>query len=147
MSKTVSNSANLSPWKPGQSGNPAGRPKGTVSLRTILRAQLRDIDGDDHRTTAERLVAATLKDALAGDPVARKLVWSVINETDSSDNMWQAGIDQQADDAYREERMIAAIEAAEKGHRYTPGGDVYLWFAQEHFDKEAAALKESDADG
>ena len=32
MTTTNSSSNNLSPWKPGQSGNPSGRPKGTRDL-------------------------------------------------------------------------------------------------------------------
>ena len=34
------------PWKPGQSGNPAGKPRGTKNLSTILRELLeRKLDG------------------------------------------------------------------------------------------------------
>jgi hypothetical protein len=32
--------ANLNPWKPGESGNPAGRPKGSRNIRTILDEML-----------------------------------------------------------------------------------------------------------
>ena len=32
--------ANLIPWQPGQSGNPAGRPKGSRNIRTILDEML-----------------------------------------------------------------------------------------------------------
>lgn len=30
-------------WKPGQSGNPAGRPKGSISILTDLRQRLTDL--------------------------------------------------------------------------------------------------------
>lgn len=39
----MANTKNLKPFKPGQSGNPAGRPKGT-SVTAILRARLTEED-------------------------------------------------------------------------------------------------------
>ena len=33
----MSNQNNLKPWKPGQSGNPSGKPKGTNHLSTWIR--------------------------------------------------------------------------------------------------------------
>ncbi len=38
----MSNSDNLMPWKPGQSGNPAGKPKGTKHLSSWIRELLED---------------------------------------------------------------------------------------------------------
>lgn len=35
-----------SQWKPGQSGNPAGVPKGTVQLSTIIKQLMQDTDWD-----------------------------------------------------------------------------------------------------
>lgn len=35
---------NLKPWKPGQSGNPAGRPKGSPNLSTRIQDVLNDPD-------------------------------------------------------------------------------------------------------
>ena len=55
---------NLILWKPGQSGNPGGRPKGsgvTDRLRTILS------QGDNGKDVAEALVQAALKAAKNGD--------------------------------------------------------------------------------
>ena len=74
---------NLAPaWEPGQSGNPAGKTPGTVSLRTILRARLAEIpEGADRRTLAEQLVDSTCKAALRGDAQARKLIWESIEGT------------------------------------------------------------------
>lgn len=64
---------NLTPhqWQPGQSGNPAGRPKGR-SLTAILAAVLdaTELDGEPipgGRTVGEALVEAAVKKALAGD--------------------------------------------------------------------------------
>lgn len=49
-------------WRPGQSGNPGGRPKGTVSLRVELARILRR-----HPEKAQAVVCALLKKAVAGD--------------------------------------------------------------------------------
>jgi hypothetical protein len=57
-------------WKPGQSGNPAGRPKGS-GLTDRLRALL---DADDG-ATAERIVRAVVAAAEAGDAAFVKLIW------------------------------------------------------------------------
>lgn len=39
----------LKPWqfKPGVSGNPSGRPKGTVSLKEFAKKYLRELDDDE----------------------------------------------------------------------------------------------------
>ena len=58
-----------SQFKPGQSGNPSGKPKGTVSPRTEIRKQLRANPSD---LTA--MVQAQVEKAKAGDSVAFKLV-------------------------------------------------------------------------
>ena len=59
------------PFKPGQSGNPAGRRKGSVSLTTRLNKMLARADG----TLARDLIAATIHDAIAHDGQSRKIVW------------------------------------------------------------------------
>lgn len=58
----------------GVSGNPNGRPKGAVSLLSILRQKLAADDG----VTANELVDATIRDAKNGDAQARKLCWEYI---------------------------------------------------------------------
>ena len=52
-------------FKPGQSGNKAGRPKGR-GITDRLKAVLDETD-DDGRTVAERIVQAGVDAALAGD--------------------------------------------------------------------------------
>jgi hypothetical protein len=54
-------------WKPGQSGNPAGKPKGTLHHAT--RAVLAMMEGE-----AEAITRKAIDLALAGDSVALRLV-------------------------------------------------------------------------
>ena len=64
MSKRVhpNSLANLKPFKPGESGNPAGRAKGTS-----LSDKLRDIIEKNEGEVADALVRAAVKAALKGD--------------------------------------------------------------------------------
>jgi hypothetical protein len=59
-------------FKPGQSGNPAGRPKSRTlseAYRELLRQPLRD---DPTRTVADVVAAAMVQNAFAGDVAAAK---------------------------------------------------------------------------
>ncbi len=59
--------ANLKPWKPGQSGNPGGRPK-RDAITAALRDQLQSkMPGRDERTVAEAIAFVLVKRALRGD--------------------------------------------------------------------------------
>lgn len=60
--------ANLRPaWRRGQSGNPAGRPKG-ISLRELIRHIADEPAPDDPRkSNAERLIETAFERAISGD--------------------------------------------------------------------------------
>jgi len=53
-------------WAPGQSGNPAGRPRGTRNRATLLAEAL--LDGE-----VDAIVRRVIDGALAGDPVCLRL--------------------------------------------------------------------------
>jgi hypothetical protein len=63
-----------SQFKPGQSGNPSGRPKGSQNLQTIFNKVLAEVislrDGPDVKkiTKAEAVVRGLVIGALKGDP-------------------------------------------------------------------------------
>lgn len=66
---------NLKPWKPGQSGNPGGRPR-TAHITEAYRAVLGQIDPEDPegRTYAERLAEKQVKLAIQGNTQAAREV-------------------------------------------------------------------------
>lgn len=53
-----------------------GRPKGTISLTTILKDRLELLSPDERRNAAEVIVENIIQDAMDGDRDARKLVWN-----------------------------------------------------------------------
>jgi hypothetical protein len=79
----------LGRWKPGQSGNPHGRPKGTVSLTKTLRDLLeKEINLNVHPITGELnvkltvreiMILAMMKKALKGDMTAIQTVFERVD--------------------------------------------------------------------
>lgn len=70
----MANEQNLKPFKPGQSGNPAGRPVGARSVKSILRdlvdlpVPVKGDDGATHTITRlEGMLAQLVKQAGDGD--------------------------------------------------------------------------------
>lgn len=78
----MANEQNLTPWKPGQSGNPSGRPRGTENSATRLRRLLDAVQTARHPvtkemedfTTLELMDAALIARAMKGDVVAYREV-------------------------------------------------------------------------
>ena len=61
------NEHNLTPFKPGQSGNPAGKPKGVRNRKTIVKEALECIlDGSDQQVV-DAITAAAIAKAMTGD--------------------------------------------------------------------------------
>lgn len=70
--------ANL--WKKGQSGNPNGKKKGSVSLKKLLVKLLNEKNAKDPegRKNAELFIYAEVARALKGDKDARKMIWEYV---------------------------------------------------------------------
>lgn len=66
----MAGSDNLTPYVKGQSGNPAGKPKGTKNRQTIVRELIQAIHIDGLRTNEEAMTVAVINKALAGDVTA-----------------------------------------------------------------------------
>ena len=64
--------SNGTPFPKGISGNPNGRPVGSVSINAELRRQLQE------GTTAEMLVKRLIEQAMQGNSQAMKIVWDRI---------------------------------------------------------------------
>lgn len=64
IEKQWKNTDNLKPWKPGQSGNPSGRPK-----KSTLTEKLRSVLEQDHngKTVGQALIDVVTREALKGD--------------------------------------------------------------------------------
>lgn len=79
----MANDQNLKPWQPGQSGNPAGKPKGAKHVSTRIREMLNDDNfetqiwdrdneryGTFKRAPLEYMIKAQVVKALNGDSKA-----------------------------------------------------------------------------
>jgi hypothetical protein len=65
---------NLTPWKPGQSGNTGGRPR--CPLTAMLRKILAEVDPKTNRTYGELVVRALIRGAIQGKPEATRQLWN-----------------------------------------------------------------------
>ena len=70
--------SNLRPaWKKGQSGNPAGRPVGSISITSMIKKKLEEVPEGQKKTYLEILVSKILQRAIVeGDPQMIKTIWS-----------------------------------------------------------------------
>ena len=80
-------------FKKGQSGNPAGKPKGSFSLLTILKRQLQEIPkelkGKERKQYAELLVKKQLHKAIIeGDDASIRLIWNYVEGMPRQDFGW-----------------------------------------------------------
>lgn len=82
--------SNLKPFKPGETGNPNGRPKGARSMKTILREALellvevpnnemiKQWSKENKLPIKEVLVLKELSEALKGNDKAKQRVWEYV---------------------------------------------------------------------
>jgi hypothetical protein len=66
-------------FQPGHDKPGPGRPKGRLSLKTLLEKILAEIAPGTDKTYAQALVEKTLASAISGDQQSRKLVWAYID--------------------------------------------------------------------
>ena len=113
-------------WKPGQSGNPKGRPK-SITLSEALRAQLGQVmPGEDEKTYAEKIALVLCEEATKGNVGAAKEIADRTEgkprqtlDVDMSVMDWRAlahahGLDTQ--DVIAEAKRIIAESATATGH-------------------------------
>lgn len=70
--KKGGNPQNLKPFKPGESGNPNGRPKKLPAIDKLLANTLGS--EDDKESAAERIIQALIKKAEKGDTRAAEIL-------------------------------------------------------------------------
>lgn len=66
-------------WKPGQSGNPNGRPTKETSLTELMRQFLQDIPDGQDKTYKELFIKKVFKIAIDGDIAAIRLIWNYLD--------------------------------------------------------------------
>ena len=88
--KNVENSAKIQqekkkriigrPFVKGQSGNPAGKPKGTISITQEIKRKLAEIPPNERKTYLQILITKILKKALLDEEEPMiKLIWNYID--------------------------------------------------------------------
>ena len=79
------NMSGLTPWKPGESGNPAGKPTGTRNFTTLVREALKklavDKDGKELPESYEALlIKRVLNKAISqGDTRMIEILWNYLD--------------------------------------------------------------------
>jgi len=70
---------NITPWEPGQSGNPVGRPKKEFSLTAGMKEYLAEKDPEKKKQRKDILIEKTFQMAQKGDIAAIKLLWNYLD--------------------------------------------------------------------
>jgi len=94
-------------FKPGQSGNPNGRPKGSgISITTAIKKELEKVPKGQTATYLELIVKRILKNAIEdGDQNAIKQIWNYI------DGMPKQSIETTISDDRTKDKLDSLIES------------------------------------
>jgi hypothetical protein len=96
-----------SPWVKGVSGNPAGRPKGGVSITEAIKRRLNEIDPKKRKKVVDIFADSLVKNAIKGNGVAMRIV------VERVDGVIKAIADE-VDDDPNTNNFDAAMSAADK---------------------------------
>ncbi len=67
-------------FMPGVSGNPAGKPKGTLSITSEMKKKLQEVPEGKKLSYLEAFIMKMLRNAIDdGDSAAQKLIWNYID--------------------------------------------------------------------
>jgi hypothetical protein len=104
-------------YRPGQSGNPSGRPKGRRSFKKDMAAALDALGRAEGGKTKQQLLAENLvNDALARNPVALKIVAPIVLALDDEEK------DREEEVTALQQSLIEEFDHREASTDSTDGG-------------------------
>ena len=105
-------------FRPGQSGNPNGRPKGRRSFKKDITVALDAVSRAEHGKTKQQTLAETLvNDALAGNSLALKILTAIALALDGDEG------ESEGEAATLQQRLIEDFDHREASTESMDGGE------------------------